>query len=188
MNLTTACVLIAWYSQEKCVCLLISTWYLLSPSPMSVYLPTCIFCRWFGYNLLAGIRSFPVQPVLQQLSHMAGVLSSRILVLVDSSSSEVTGLCLCYVIMQLCCFEAKLLTGKRRPSQAFSHMPSLPGNRSFWWKVVGTRFLLRVGIMRKQESHCPSDICWKSCESTVLYPKTWFCFIYLLKKCGVGGF
>lgn len=76
MNLTAACVLIAWYSQEKWVCLLTSTWYLLSPSLMSVYLLTCIFCRWFGYNLVAGTQSFPVQPALQQLSHMAGVFSS----------------------------------------------------------------------------------------------------------------
>lgn len=161
MNLAAACVLIAWYSQEKRACLLTSTWYHLSPSLMSVYLLTCIFCRWFRYSLLAGTWSFPVQPVLQQLSHLAGVLSSWILALVDSSRSEVTWLCLCYVTMQLCCFKAKLLSGKRSPSQACSHRPSLPGNKSLWhwWKGVGTRFLLRVGIMRKQGSHGTSDTC-----------------------------
>lgn len=143
MNLTAACVLIAWYSQEKWVCLLTSTWYLLSPSLMSVYLLTCLFCRWFGYNLLAATQSFPVQPVLQQLSHMAGVFSSWILVLVDSPRSEVTGLCLCYMIAQLCCFKAKLLAGKRRPSQACPVRPSLPGNTSLWWKGAGTWFFTK---------------------------------------------
>lgn len=126
------------------MCLLTSTWYLLSPSPVSVYLLTCTFCRWFGYHLLAVTRSFPDQPVLQELSHMAGDLSSWILALVDTSSSEVTGLCLCYVIMQLCCFKEKLLAGN------LLQRPSLPGNRSLWWRGAGTRLLLGVGIVRKQ--------------------------------------
>lgn len=104
MNLTAACVLIAWHSQEKWVCLLTSTWYCLSPSPMSVYLLTWIFCRWFGYNLIAAAWSCPVQPVLQQLSHMAGILSSWILALVDSSVGLKWHGCVC--VMWWCNFAA----------------------------------------------------------------------------------
>lgn len=54
-----------------------------------------------------------------------------------------TGLCLCYMITQLCCFKAKLLAGKRRPSQACPLRPSLPGNTSLWWKGAGTWFFTK---------------------------------------------
>lgn len=179
---------IAWYSQEKWVCLLTSMWYLLSPSLMSVYLLTHIFCRWFGYNLLAGTRSFPVQPILQKLSHVAGVLSSWILALIDSSRSEVTWFCLCYVIMQLCCFKAKLLSGKRSPSQACSYRPSLPGNWSLWWKGVGTRFFTKSWNNEKARESLYIRYLLKVLFLSWDYPKTWFCFTYILKKCGVWGF
>lgn len=147
------------HRNSECACSLPRGTTCLHHWCLYIWIYSCIFSRWFSYNLLAGTWSFPVQPILQKLSHVAGVLSSWILALLDSSRSEVTRLCLCYVIMPLGCFKAKLLSGKRSPSQACSYGPSLPGNRSLWWKGVGTRFLLRDGIMRKQGSHCILDIC-----------------------------
>lgn len=163
MNLTAACVLIAWYSQEKWVCLLTSTWYLLSPSLMSVYLLICIFCRWFGYNLLAGTRSFPVQPALQQLSHMAGVFSSwsdRVVFVLHDNAT---------LLFQSKTSRREEKTFPGLSTQALPTWQQVPLVTGSWDKVF-----TRVGIMRKQGSHCPSDICWKYCFCLGTTPKPGF--------------
>lgn len=153
---------------------------------MSVYLLTCIFCRWFGYNLLAGTLSSPVQPVLQQLSRMAGVFYSWILALVGSSRSEVTGWCLCYLLMQLGCFKTKLLAGKRRglphkgPLPTWQQVPLVKGS----WDKVFTKSWNNEKARESRSMGYLLKILFLSSD----YPKTWFCIMYLLKKCGVWGF
>lgn len=187
MNLTAACVLIAWYSQEKWVWLLTSTWYLLSPSPMSVYLLTCIFCRWFGYNLLAGTRSSRFNQSYSSCLTWLGFSLPDFWCWLTALDLNWQG-CLC-----LCDNATLLLQNKTfsREEKTFLGLftQALPtGNRSLWWKGVGTRFLLRVGIMRKPESHCPLDICWKYCFCLGTTPKPGFASYTFWRIMGLEDF
>lgn len=84
--------------------------------------------------------------------------------------------------MQLGCFKAKLSAGKRRglPLTGSPCLATGPSGES-WnkvftksWNNEKAKELLSMGYLLKM-----LFLSWD-------FPKTWFCIMYLLKKCGIG--